>query len=674
MSVRTCTFLLVTCSILFTVSPLWGHSYRYHTDAELQTYLATTSNFKILPSRAGQTILKARHQQYNSACGIFSIAPIVEYMGYTRYQPGSSWVRNTQFLRHQAGECEGGVCYGSDVTATSSLDVGYFASPEYIAQDVMRINSFYGQRGYNPNDPQKKIDYLAFLDKVENGSSLTESCNWYYLSDSSLPYGECADSAYDFSEWLKSIGNGCNTCTPTEPDGMIAYFNRYAIFGCKDAKRFYLGGSLYTLDGTPGWYGLSSAAVNQYRKVIKSFIDNHIPLEGVIRYGGHFVTIIGYANLDEDGLPLDIIAVNPHLHRNANFGEGHCPGPRPLYWVFRDMDQPQYWIAPDKTYRADFHICEDNTTTESQLTVFDNLSGFISWMQHLELGCEAPEGWAYKLDQELKLPGNAALCRPEPDVPDWGTCVAPVYATIVNCYRDGKSTPHRQYIIYEDEFDYANHHFEFESRNTTCDDISVSAGFEEGGRRLASATITRQGWNANAQNWETFQTWDQDTNSYVAMLSGQTGIRNAIGWYGSWPENYWLTASGLAEPDTMRRTVIKLAFEDGHTQEIFIGPKGPQPVPGVFINQQAHSIRLRKTDTAQLGVSLDNGGLTDPVDYWLAAATPLGVLFYGPAGWTNEIRPFYQGPLMHAGPVAFPPISLHAFPAGSYQFYFGLDT
>ena len=233
-------FFSLSCLVGFCLNQLaLGDSYRYNSDAELQTYLASTTGFKLVPSRAGQPILKARHQQYNSACGIFSLAPIVEYMGYTRYQPGSSWQRSTSFLRHQDGECENGVCYTSDVMATNTLDVGYYASPEYIAQDVMRMNSLYGSRGYVPGDPQKKIDYLAFLDDVESGDTLTTSCNWYYLSDSDQTYGECANPANDFSQWLNSIKNGCNSCDPSDTDGMYAYFNRQAIFGCKDAKRFY---------------------------------------------------------------------------------------------------------------------------------------------------------------------------------------------------------------------------------------------------------------------------------------------------------------------------------------------------------------------------------------------------------------------------------------------------
>jgi hypothetical protein len=557
--------------------------------------------------------------------------------------------------------------------SSNTLDVGYFASPEYIAQDVMRMNSYYSQRGYDSYDPQKKLDYLAFLASVEDGTASTHSCNWYYLSDSAAPYGECGNPSYDFSEWLNSISNGCSNCIPSATDGMYAYFNRHAIFGCKDAKRFYLGGSLRKGDGVFSC-SLEPGAVNRYRKVIKSFIDNHIPLEGVIRYGGHFVTIIGYANLDSDGLPLDIIAVNPHLHRNAPFGEGGCPGPRPLYWVFRNMDQPQYWIDPGKPYRTDFHICEDNSTTENQLTVFDNLSGFVAWMQHLELGCEAPDGWAYKLDQELDLPDSVALCSPEPDVPEWGQCISPIYATTVNCYRDGNNTPHRQYIIYEDEFDYADRHYEIETRNTTCNDITVTAGFVEANRTLESAVIKRQGWNPDSKQWDTFQTLEKDDNSYIAILTGQVGRRNVISWNRSWPTNYWFAASGLSETYAMRRSVITLAFHDGYKQEITIGPQGPQPIPRVFINQQSNSIGLEEFDTATLGLSLDNSGLTASADYWLVAVTPFGAAFWTPAGWTTLVTPLFQGSLMYVDYIGFPAIALNGFPLGTYQFYFAVDT
>lgn len=671
-AILTCVFIFLFS--LTSTHSVWSHSYRYNSDTELQAYLATTTGFKLIPSRAGQPVLKARHQQYNRACGIFSIAPIVEYMGYTRYQADSSFERSTNFLRHQTGECENGTCYSSDVLASNTLDVGYFASPEYIAQDIMRMNSYYSRRGYDPGNPQKQVDYLAFLDSVETGSADTRSCRGYYQSDSAQPYAECADSSYDFSTWLNSISNGCSNCTPSATDGMYAYFNRHAIFGCKDAKRFYLGGTMYKLDGVASWDGLEQEDVDQYREVLKSFIDQHIPLEGVIRYGGHFVTIIGYANLDSDGLPVDIIAVNPHLQRNASFSEGGCSGPRPLYWVFRNMNQPQFWISPSASYRPDFHICEDNTNTADQLTVFDNLAGFVSWMQHLELGCEAPEGWAHKLDKKLDLADNAALCSPEADVPEWGQCKSPIYATTVDCYREGNTTPHRQYIVYEDEFDYANRHYEIESRNTTCDDIRVTAGFTEESRRLESATIKRQGWNPDTKNWDTFQSWEQDSNSYIGMSTGLIGRRNVISWHSSWPTNYWLTASGLEETHTMRRSLITLQFQDGYKQEVAIGPKGPQPVPRVFINQQPNDIRLERSDAVTVGVSLDNGGLNDHADYWLAAVTPLGTVFLSPDGWTFEVIPLYQGSLIHADYIEFPAIPLSDFPLGFYEFYFAVDS
>ena len=104
----TAIFCCFTILVLGAAVEVFGHGYRYGDDSitaypPLKDYLATTSNYKLLPQRNGQPILRARHRQFGASCGIFSISPIIEYMGYARYTPGASFSETKQYLLYEAG-------------------------------------------------------------------------------------------------------------------------------------------------------------------------------------------------------------------------------------------------------------------------------------------------------------------------------------------------------------------------------------------------------------------------------------------------------------------------------------------------------------------------------------------------------------------------------------------
>ena len=71
----------------------------------------------------------ARHNQYWNACFFFSIAPIIEYLGYSRFNHLGHFSVSMDYLTQNGPQ------------SYPSLDVGYYGSPEhliamYIDQDT----------------------------------------------------------------------------------------------------------------------------------------------------------------------------------------------------------------------------------------------------------------------------------------------------------------------------------------------------------------------------------------------------------------------------------------------------------------------------------------------------------------------------------------------------------
>ena len=73
-------------------------------------------------------------------------------------------------------------------------------------------------------------------------------------------------------------------------------------------------------------------------------------------------------------------------------------------------------------------------------------------------------------------------------------------------------------------------------------------------------------------------------------------------------------------------------------------------------------------------VALDNNDITDNADWWLAANTPFGLWFFTFESWTDNWQPVYQGPLFYLDSYEVFSTPVSGFPAGTYTFYFGVDT
>ena len=78
--------------------------------------------------------------------------------------------------------------------------------------------------------------------------------------------------------------------------------------------------------------------------------------------------------------------------------------------------------------------------------------------------------------------------------------------------------------------------------------------------------------------------------------------------------------------------------------------------------------------TVSITVALNNNGITDNADWWLAAQTPFGLYFYTFSGWRSYEVPAYQGPLFYLDNYEVLSRPVLGLEEGTYTLYFGIDT
>jgi len=110
------------------------------------------------------------------------------------------------------------------------------------------------------------------------------------------------------------------------------------------------------------------------------------------------------------------------------------------------------------------------------------------------------------------------------------------------------------------------------------------------------------------------------------------------------------------------------------TIPITVGAGAAGPVPDIKANGLDGPITLSQSDLLAVTLALDNDGITDNADWWLAAVTPYGSYFFTFEGWVTNWLPVYQGPLFPVPPIELSSVPLSGFPVGTYGFYFGVDT
>ena len=309
--------------------------------AELMDYLQSDARrnpeYRIVQPRFGMDTVTPPHRQYDRACYFFGIAPILEQLGYTLFNPGGHY--NYSF-RYAASD---------GLKRLSRFDAGYYLSPEHLmAMSVYHESVFnrceffsgswhcdpFGSAGFYSDSSKKRINTTG------------SPCSGRF--DAGEGYGQCSNPATDeYHAWLDATGNGCSgaTCRPDADSGMFWFANQVlqGEAGCNDMRSF-------TPD--PG----SSSEKKHMRRVVKAFVDHNLPLLVTVRQGGHFMDLIVDYDLESSGLPLKTI-----LHDSS----GH----------YRLASLTDNWNQHDN----------------------GSIRGLYPWNHHLDGACEAG-GWAAELD------------------------------------------------------------------------------------------------------------------------------------------------------------------------------------------------------------------------------------------------------------------------------------
>ncbi len=94
--------------------------------------------------------------------------------------------------------------------------------------------------------------------------------------------------------------------------------------------------------------------------------------------------------------------------------------------------------------------------------------------------------------------------------------------------------------------------------------------------------------------------------------------------------------------------------------------------PDIKVNNSDGSVIISTTDTLSVTVSLNAEGSSNTADWWVLANTPFGWYYYNIATWLSGQIVTYQGSLFNLN--TYTVLTISGLPAGTYTFYFGVDT
>ena len=140
--------------------------------------------------------------------------------------------------------------------------------------------------------------------------------------------------------------------------------------------------------------------------------------------------------------------------------------------------------------------------------------------------------------------------------------------------------------------------------------------------------------------------------------------------------NLFVACLNMAARDDLTTKFMTYGFpidrDKVHEWEIKISPS--VPIPDIKVNNSDGPITLYQNDTLTITVSLNNNGITEDADWWLAADTPFGLFFFTFDGWTGAWVPGYQSPLSYLDSFEVLTMPVSGLRAGTYTLYFGVDT
>ena len=149
-------------------------------------------------------------------------------------------------------------------------------------------------------------------------------------------------------------------------------------------------------------------------------------------------------------------------------------------------------------------------------------------------------------------------------------------------------------------------------------------------------------------------------------LKVRYGLDHEVPVVGDW-DGDGLDTIGIFRPDPENETLASFHLTN-------YTPLSVSPYPDLKVNGLDGPITLNQSDTITITVALNNNGITDNADWWLAADTPFGFYFYTFSGWVPYTEPAYQGPLFYLDNYEVLSRPVLGLEEGTYTLYFGVDT
>ena len=460
------------------------------------------SEYRIVQPHYDQPTVAPRHGQYTRSCYFFAIAPIIEYLGYSRFTQGDHLTYPFNYPTSI------GLGYHN------YFDAGYYLSAEHLMAKSVHWETLFNKCEYDFThgwecEPFSRDSFYSDAAKTDINTN-TRSCSNRF--DVGEEYGWCSSTANTYEAWLDEVGNGCDDhhgvcyCRQDASCGMF-WFENYVLnigdAGCNDMKKF---------EPDPTSY---SDRLHM-RKVVKGFIDHNLPLLIAVRQGDHFMTLIGYTDLDHTGYPQKAIIIDS--------GGGYK-----------------------------FASLVDNWNEHEN----SSIRWLIPWNQHLDSGCESG-GWADQIDGHSS---DFKLCT----MPDGWTsnCVENrIYGAQITCEDNGS--------IRSRYFAYDNDLFVSDSNQISCDKVKLH--YSDGEHAIESVKIQRYRYSPTTDRWYGGQAYYPDVLSTQTPHSGRPGPLNIVEWDEVWPDNYWMIAHGLSGTYTKRRSTIEMTLDDGTVKKIELSP------------------------------------------------------------------------------------------------------
>lgn len=508
---------------------------------ELTRPTRRSHTMRIVQSRNGLPAPMAVHTQYGAACFFFAVAPILEYLGYSRFEHGSHYVQRLWYKVRDHEYLE-----------FHDLDVGYHGSPEdlivrhYIAEVVDR--TLFGSEGAEiypcgffagdtcnlAVDPRLTINTTGVL--CHDPVNIIN----YHIFEPGQEYGMCQTllptagaSADSYPAFLNAAVAGCDNatcaCAGNATCGAYYFLNKRSngAGGCRDALNF---------DARVA----TSAEKNALRRIIKGFIDNNTPLLAGVNSGDHWIPIVGYADMDRQGLPETAITADS-VQR--------------VYWLvdLRVGMRPDVWNRPERY----------------------SIRGISPWNHNLDRACEE-RGWARRLDRVIRSTYSQAIANKYQLCGTAQTRLAceddRYYGAELLCERDSDGNraidQRTRYFVNEDDLFVSDH------RTISCDKLRLR--WRDGSRRVTHARAYRFSLDAASGRWTQLSSYAPDTAPVVESTPppGRTGPETQVVWDRQWTDGRTLVGDGISASSPKRRTTLYLRFDNGDVRTIEISPPG----------------------------------------------------------------------------------------------------